>query len=117
MFGKHHNAETINRLKISQKDKHHGALNGMWNGGVSYKHGYRIIQIRGKGVYEHRIIAENILNRKLLKTEVIHHINGNKTDNNQNNLYLFSSASKHIKYHKNLKNNKNKLISNLFYSA
>jgi hypothetical protein len=39
---------------------------------------------------EHIIVMENHLERKLQKGEVVHHIDGNKTNNDINNLDLCS---------------------------
>lgn len=62
-------------------------------------------------VAEHRLIAEQFLNRYLFPKEKIHHINGIPDDNCQENLYLFKSQYSHNSFH-NLKN-KPILISNL----
>lgn len=51
-------------------------------------------------VDEHIIIAEKILGRKIKEKEVVHHIDNNKTNNNEDNLMIFVSSSDHIKYHK-----------------
>jgi hypothetical protein len=50
--------------------------------------GYYVI--RGKKV--HRIIMEECLGRKLLRTEIVHHINENKLDNRIENLQVVSRA-------------------------
>lgn len=54
--------------------------------------GYLRIYIDGKVIKEHRHIMELSLGRKLLKTESIHHVNGNKLDNRIENLELWITA-------------------------
>jgi hypothetical protein len=41
-------------------------------------------------VLEHRLVMEGLLGRYLSPEEVVHHINGDKTDNDIRNLYLCS---------------------------
>lgn len=52
------------------------------------------------GIHTHRIIAARNLGRKLLPGEVVHHIDGNKRNNNPKNLMVFSSQADHAKWHK-----------------
>lgn len=51
------------------------------------------------GLAEHRVVAEEILGRPLAQGETVHHVNGDKRDNRKENLYIFSSQSRHAKWH------------------
>ena len=77
-------------------------LSTKWNGGKRKSNGYiEILLPNGKRIYEHRLIVEEYLGRKLLKEEEIHHINEVRDDNRLKNLYLFKKG-KHKGFH-NLK--------------
>lgn len=59
---------------------------------------YEITRGLNKGRPEHDVIIEGIIGRKLNKNEVVHHINGVKTDNNIENLQLMLRKD-HSKLH------------------
>lgn len=50
------------------------------------------------GKHEHRVVAEQILGRPLKSDEVVHHIDGNKRNNDPSNLQIMTQ-SEHVKLH------------------
>jgi len=43
-------------------------------------------------VYEHRLVAEQMIERPLKKNEVVHHINGKRWDNRKENLQVMDKV-------------------------
>ena len=52
-------------------------------------------------VYEHIIIAEQILGRYLKLGEEVHHEDRNRANNTKENLFVFKTKSDHARYHQN----------------
>lgn len=50
--------------------------------------------------YTHRLIAEKMLGRRLKNGEVVHHIDGDKTNNDPSNLMVFKTGRDHVLFHK-----------------
>ena len=73
--------------------------NGRWNGGRTICKNYMYVlrphhkfaTVKGY-VLEHRYIIELDLGRYLTKNEVVHHVDGNKLNNEENNLKLMSHS-------------------------
>ncbi len=58
------------------------------------KNGYNLIYKNGKHIYEHRWKMEQKIGRKLLKTEHVHHKNGNCADNRLKNLLHWTNLAR-----------------------
>ena len=98
-FGKKQSKETIEKRVSKFRGENHFA----WKGGFSInKNGYKVFENKGvkngNRIEEHRLVMENYLGRKLLSSEIVHHINHNKLDNRVENLVLVTRAE-HIKIH------------------
>lgn len=86
--------------------------NGNWKGGRIFKNGYAFVldhghprAHNGKYVHEHIAVMEARLGRRLAwhgksdqRSEVVHHINGNRLDNRLENLRLMAYGA-HTKMH------------------
>lgn len=73
------------------------------------KNGYVVIEMEGHhrsfdtgtgiiGVYEHVLVAENMLGRRLLEGEVVHHLDCNRSNNSPDNLFITNNPM-HGKLH------------------
>jgi hypothetical protein len=86
-----------------------GAKNGGWKGGRTVaSNGYVLVRVgrdhhladvRGYA-YEHRVVAEQILGRRLKPGEEVHHRNGVKTDNRPENLEVAADSAEHHLHHR-----------------
>lgn len=84
-------------------------MNGQWKGGrLIASNGYVLVRVgpshhladvRGYA-YEHRIVAEKKLGRRLLPSEQVHHADGNKKNNEPDNLEVFRSIAEHRAHHR-----------------
>jgi len=85
-----------------------GATHWNWRGGRTLTpHGYVLIKRRGhrladcRGyVYEHRLVAEEMVGRPLLPTDHVHHRNGDTQDNRPENLEVTDGLPDHKVRHR-----------------
>lgn len=84
-----------------------GEKNPMWGkighgfnpNGNKRKDGYIRVSVgHSKRVLKHRLLAEQKIKRKLEEKEIVHHINGDNTDNRLSNLMVITQAE-HCQLH------------------
>lgn len=96
--------------KGKPKENQRGEQNGNWHGGEKITSGRVCILSRdhphahdGGYVLRYRLVMEAYLGRYLTPEEVIHHVDGDKLNDDLSNLMLFHSSGAHIKYHAELR--------------
>ena len=93
--------------KFQKEQSKYGEESPNWKGGRrKHREGYiRIFSPTHPNkdcdgyIFEHRLVIEKHIGRTLLKSEVVHHINSNHSDNRIENLMLFNNNGEHIRLH------------------
>lgn len=91
-------------IAITNHYSRKGVNSPNWNGGRHInKHGYVMVHDENGGKYrkgsyviEHRKVMENHIGRELLFSEIVHHIDGNRKNNDIENLKLMT-RKEHVK--------------------
>jgi len=85
-----------------QGENHH-----MWSGGRTENGGYILVKSphhphkkKSGYVFEHRLVVEKCLGRYLDPSEIVHHIDGNPSNNAPENLFVFENFGYHCIFHK-----------------
>jgi uncharacterized protein (DUF1330 family) len=105
-WGKHWESS----LKGISRPDLRGEKSATWKGGISRRaDGYILVYVpdhpyRSKKNYvmQHRLVMEKKLGRYLKRGETVHHINGDRTANNTENLVYFETMGQHRTFHLNL---------------
>src|SRR3990167_5102037 len=74
-----------------------GVVHPNWKGGW-VQLGYKMLNVNGKTIQEHRHVMERHLGRHLKPFEKVHHLNHNRLDNRLENLEVMTQ-SEHAKHH------------------
>lgn len=98
-------------LKTQRRGPRSGDGHPDWKGGIVYdKHGYVLVYRPGhhrarkcgsrkpRYVLQHILVMEEKLGRPLGRKEVVHHIDGNPSNNHPDNLMLFGSNADHLRH-------------------
>lgn len=107
--GEHRSKRTEFKKGQISREKH-----PQWKGGVhKLTNGYLVENCPGhprayrNEVYQHILVAEKKLGRYLNKGEVVHHLNGIKDDNREENIVVCVNNSEHIRTFHARRNNVN----------
>ncbi len=94
-------------LGVRNARAYRGADNPRWKGGeISDGHGRVMVYMPGHPLatmlgnvyaYRYRLVAEEKLGRPLKKGEIVHHINGDQSDDRPDNLAVLPNQSAHAR--------------------
>ena len=100
-------SEAQKNIPMEKCSRWEGGLNTDINGYIQFKspNGCRFSSMKNKRGYIklHRLIMAEYLQRSLKDEEVVHHINGDITDNRIENLKLLENKSEHARLHHKLR--------------
>lgn len=92
-------------LLFDNRSARRGEKSPTWKGGKTRsRKGYVVLRNDGDVIFEHRAVMEAHIGRKLTDDEVVHHINGDKTDNRLENLQLMTRGEHSTMHNKRRKN-------------
>lgn len=118
-YGKKHTSETRDKISKTRVERNRMPCledHPNWKGGRYVHNGYVNVMIEtlpesqqamahkmttGKYILEHRLVMAMEMGRPLVRGEVVHHINGNKSDNRFKNLML-ENVKVHSQAHREL---------------
>ena len=92
-------------LLFDNRSARRGEKSPTWKGGKTRsRKGYVVLRNDGDVIFEHRAVMEEHIGRKLTEDEVVHHINGDKTDNRLENLQMMTRGEHSTMHNKRRKN-------------
>lgn len=82
----------IGKREVTGASGRFGKDHWNWKGGHVNGQGYRVVYRNGRRVMEHKVVAEEKIGRPLASDEVVHHVDGNRSNNSPKNLVVMKRA-------------------------